>query len=142
MPLFDTWAVVLAFLVAMPIWLAPLLGWFLFISAWAKRGPLLRAVLPVAILPILEYIVFKSWNLGSAILTRLQLQTMPLFDFSFIHSGFDEDELSSLLEENISLVSLLDIGRFVTSIEVWAGLVVCGLFSTAAIYMRRYRDDS
>ena len=26
--------------------------------------------------------------------------------------------------------------------EVWAGLVVCGLFTTAAIYVRRYRDDS
>ena len=141
-PLFDTWVVVFAFLVAVPIWLAPLLGWFLFISAWAKRGPLLRAVLPVAILPILEYIVFKSWNLGSAIGARLQLQTVPLFDFSFIHEGFDEDDLSSLLEEDISLVSLLDIGQFLTSIEVWAGLVVCGLFSVGAIYMRRYRDDS
>jgi ABC-2 type transport system permease protein len=140
-PLFDTWAAVLTVLLAVPIWLAPLLGWFLFISAWAKRGPFLRAVLPIAILPILEFIVFKSWNLGLAILTRLRLETMPIFDLGF-HQGFDEDDLHSMLSENISLVSLLDIGKFLTSVEVWAGLLVCGLFVTAAIYMRRYRDDS
>ena len=28
----------------LPIWMAPLIGWFLFVSAWAKRGPLLRAI--------------------------------------------------------------------------------------------------
>jgi ABC-2 type transport system permease protein len=79
-PLFDTWAAVFVVLLAVPIWVAPLLGWFLFISAWAKRGPFLRAVLPIAILPILEFIVFKSWTLGLAILNRLRLDTMPIFD--------------------------------------------------------------
>lgn len=141
-PLFDTWTAVFVFLLAIPIWLAPLLGWFLFISAWAKRGPFLRAVLPIAILPILEYILFKSWNLGLAIVNRLAIETMPIYDINEFASGFDEDDLHSLLEQDISLVSLLDVSGFVTSVEVWAGLLVCGLFLTAAIYVRRYRDDS
>jgi ABC-2 type transport system permease protein len=141
-PLFDTWSSVFIVLLAVPIWLAPLLGWFLFISAWAKRGPFLRAILPIAILPILEYIIFKSWNLGLAIVKRLAFETMPIFDVSGFASGFDEDNLHSLLEQNISLLSLLDVSAFLTSIEVWAGIVVCGLFSTAAIYVRRYRGES
>jgi len=141
-PLFDTWAAVFVFLLAIPIWLAPLLGWFLFISAWAKRGPFLRAVLPIAILPILEYILFKSWNLGLAIVNRLAIETMPIYDINELASGFDEDDLHSLLEQDISLVSLLDVSGFLTSVEVWAGLLVCGLFLTAAIYVRRYRDES
>ena len=141
-PLFDTWAAVFVFLLAIPIWLAPLLGWFLFISAWAKRGPFLRAVLPIAILPILEYILFKSWNLGLAIINRLAIETMPIYDINELASGFDEDHLHSLLEQDISLVSLLDVSGFLTSVEVWAGLLVCGLFLTAAIYVRRYRDES
>jgi ABC-2 type transport system permease protein len=140
-PLFDTWAAVLTLLLAMPIWMAPLLGWFLFVSAWAKRGPLLRATLPIAILPILEYIVFRSSILGEAILTRLSILTMPIFD-SITKWGFDEDELHSMLSENISLVSWLDYGKFLSSPAVWGGLIVCGLFATAAIYMRRYKDDS
>ena len=53
-PLFDTWAAVFIILLAVPIWLSPLLGWFLFISAWAKRGPLLRAILPIHHLQIVE----------------------------------------------------------------------------------------
>jgi ABC-2 type transport system permease protein len=141
-PLFDTWTAVFVFLLAIPVWLAPLLGWFLFISAWAKRGPFLRAVLPIAILPILEYILFKSWNLGLAIVNRLAIETMPIYDINEFASGFDEDDLHSLLEQDISLVSLLDVSGFVTSVEVWAGLLVCGLFITAAIYVRRYRDDT
>ena len=31
---------------------------------------------------------------------------------------------------------------FLLSPSVWAGIVVCGLFVTAAIYVRRYRDES
>lgn len=141
-PLFDTWAAVFIYLLAVPIWFAPLLGWFLFISAWAKRGPLLRAVLPIAILPILEYIIFRSWNLGIAIVNRLRFEAIPIFDVSDFASRFDEDNLHSVLEQDVSLISLLDVGKFLTSADVWAGLVVCGLFVTAAIYMRRYRDDS
>ena len=141
-PLFDTWAAILIILLAVPIWLSPLLGWFLFISAWAKRGPLLRAVLPIAILPILEYIVFKSWNLGVAILDRLRFETMPIFDVSQFLSRFDEEDFHQMLGEGVSLTSLLSPMRFLTSVEVWAGLIVCGLFITAAIYMRRYRDES
>ncbi len=142
-PLFDTWAAVFVFLLAVPIWISPLLGWFLFISAWAKRGPFLRAVLPIAMLPILEYIIFKTWHLGMAIVNRLSLESMPLYDIFDLAELFDNDDLHTVVaEEGISLLALLDIGRFVTSVEVWAGMVVCGLFVTAAIYVRRYRDDS
>jgi ABC-2 type transport system permease protein len=140
-PLFDTWAAMLTMLIALPIWMAPLIGWFLFVSAWAKRGPLLRAVLPIAMLPILEYIVFRTNILGDAILTRLRIDTMPLFD-GVRNAGFDEDELQSMLTENLSLVSWLDYGSFLTSLQVWAGLIVCGMFAGGAIYLRRYRDDS
>ncbi|NIL94847.1 MAG: hypothetical protein GTO71_10530 [Woeseiaceae bacterium] len=141
-PLFDTWAAVFVFLLAVPIWMAPLLGWFLFISAWAKRGPLLRAVLPIAMLPILEYIIFKSWHLGIAIVNRLSIESMPIFDIFDFFERFDEDNLRSAFAEDISLLSLLDIPKFLGSGEVWAGLVVCALFVTAAIYVRRYRDES
>lgn len=141
-PLFDTWAAVFIFLLAIPIWMSPLLGWLIFISAWAKRGPLLRAVMPIAILPFLEYIIFKSWHLGLAIVKRLGPETMPIVDIFELAEQFDEDNLHDVLAENVSLLSMLDLGKFFTSIEVWGGLFVCGLFLTGAIYIRRYRDDS
>ena len=44
--------------------------------------------------------------------------------------------------QNLSLLEHLDIGKFVTNYETWIGIIVCGLFTTAAIYVRRYRDES
>ena len=54
----------------------------------------------------------------------------------------NEDEIHRMGESGISLLSLLDISGFLTSPGLWVGLIVCGLFTTAAIYVRRYRDDS
>ena len=61
-----------------------------------------------------------------------------------------EDQAEQLFDEHdfigdaelVSLVAYIDIGKFLTSPAMWAGVVVCGLFITAAIYVRRYRDDS
>ena len=54
---------------------------------------------------------------------------------------FDEDH-RKVNEEVISLLAHIDIGKFLVSPSVWMGVVVCGLFVTAAIYVRRYRDES
>lgn len=141
-PFFDNWAATLVFLLALSLWLSPFVGWFLFVSAFTKRSPLLIASLPIAILPLLEKIIFKTTVFAEAFFVRSV--KMPLF------SGLDNLDL--LFQEgkhfrvageaSLSLLSLLDLGRFFSSPGLWSGLVVCGLFVTAAIYVRRYKDDS
>lgn len=140
-PLFDTWLALLIVLLAIPLWISPLLGWFLFVSAWTKRNPFLTAFLPLAVLPILEYVILRSHLLWDAITARLSMQSMPLFsiDPDLI---FDDESFRNLRLEDLSLLKLLDISKLVSSLELWIGLIVCGLFVTAAIYIRRYRDDS
>lgn len=140
-PLFDTWLALLIVFMAIPLWLSPLLGWFLFVSAWTKRSPLLTAFLPIAVLPILEYVILRTHMLWDAILTRLSMQYLPLFsiDPDLI---FDEDNFRNLRLEDLSILHLLDLGKMLTSVELWLGLIVCGLFATAAVYVRRYRDDT
>lgn len=140
-PLLDTWLAMTSVLLAMPIWMAPLLGWFLFVSAWAKRGPLLRATLPLAVLPLVEYIVFRSTHLGEAILSRLSVVDMPLSS-RIAHGGLDDHEMRSMLTENLSLVDWLDYSYFLASPAVWLGLLIFSAFALASVYMRRYRDDS
>ena len=66
---------------------------------------------------------------------------MPMFSID-PEQIFDEDKFRYLQLEDLSLLNLLDVSRFLTSLELWLGLIVCALFSTAAIYVRRYRDDS
>jgi ABC-2 type transport system permease protein len=134
-PLGEIWLATLAFFIAVPLWLSPFIGWFLFVSALARRSPLLLAFLPIFILPMLEKVL-----IGTTLFTRaffVRSVHLPLF------RGVDTGEL--MLGEGrfgFAILSRLDIGGFVASPSLWLGLLVCGLLTTAAIYLRRYRDDS
>jgi ABC-2 type transport system permease protein len=141
-PLFDNWTATLIFVLALPLWLSPFVGWFLFISAYTKRSPFLTAFLPIVILPMLEKIV-----LGSSIFAQTFFERsikVPLFKGRdtfeiFSDSGIDRDVLA---ESGLNLMSLIDLGGYLTSPGLWAGFAVCGLLTAAAIYVRRFRDET
>jgi len=138
-PLFDNWVAALIFTVASAVWMSPLIGWFLFVSAFTKRSPLLMAFMPLIIIPIIEWIFFRSKIFASAVFGRGE--SIPLFRDIDLHRFFDEEHMK-INEEVVSLLAHIDVGRFLLSPSVWLGIVVCGLFATAAIYVRRYRDES
>ena len=138
-PLFDNWAAALIVTLASAIWLSPFIGWFLFVSAFTKRSPLLMAFMPLIIIPIIEWIFFRSKLFASAVFGRGEM--IPLFREMDFERFFDEDRMK-VNEEVVSLLAHIDIGQFLVSPSVWAGLVVCGLLATAAVYVRRYRDES
>ena len=141
-PFFDNWTATLTFLFALSLWLSPFVGWFLFVSAFTKRSPLLIASLPIAVLPLLEKIVFESTVFAEAFFVRSV--KMPLFTgLDNLDLLFQEGENFKMVgDSSLSLLGLLDLGRFFSSPGLWSGMVVCGLFTTAAIYVRRYKDDS
>lgn len=136
-PFTDVWLTALSLLLAWPLWLSPFVGWFLFVSAFTRRSPLLVAFLPIFVLPLLE----KSL-VGTSLFTEaffLRSVKLPLF------RGMDAGDFSIFAGEgrfSFDLLARLDIAGFLTSPGLWIGLIVCGLFTTAAIYVRRYRDDS
>jgi ABC-2 type transport system permease protein len=138
-PLFDNWAAALIVTIASAIWMSPFIGWFLFVSAFTKRSPLLMAFMPLIIIPIVEWIFFRSKLFATAVFGRGEM--IPLFREMDFERFFDEDRMR-VNEEIVSLLAHIDVGRFLLSPSVWAGVVVCGLFATAAIYLRRYRDES
>ena len=141
-PLFDNWAATLVFLLALPLWLSPFIGWFLLVSAYAKRSPLLLAFLPIIVLPMLEHILVGTSMFKDAIFVRSV--KMPLFKgIDSIGLVLDEaKDLHELGKSGLSLWSAVDLSGFLSSPGLWLGLVVCALFTTAAIYVRRFRDDS
>ena len=138
-PLFDNWVAALIVTVASAIWMSPLIGWFLFVSAFSKRSPLLMAFMPLIIIPIIEYMFFRTKIFASAVFGRGEM--LPLFREMDLELFFDEDRMK-VNEEAVGLLTHLDPAGFLLSPSVWAGVVVCGLFVTAAIYVRRYRDES
>ena len=138
-PLFDVWAGMLIVTIALPIWFSPFIGWFLFVSAWTKRSPLLMAFLPLILLPTLEYWVLRTHLIWDAIQTRFD--QLPIFKGIQPELFFNEEEFIANADA-VSLLAYIDVGKFLTSPQMWAGVIVCGLLLTAAIYVRRYRDES
>jgi len=138
-PLLDNWLAGLIVILASAIWMSPFIGWFLFVSAFTKRAPLLMAFMPLVLIPLLEVIFLRSSVFAEAVFGRGGV--IPLFRGMDIEAFFDEDKLR-VNEEFVSLLAQLDVLKFITSASMWAGVVVCGLFVTAAIYVRRYRDES
>ena len=141
-PFFDNWTATLIFVLALPLWLSPFIGWFLFISAFTKRSPFLTAFLPIAILPMLENMLFDTAVFAEAFFVRSI--KMPLFiDLRTMERLFEDgDNFALLADAHLSLLGLMDLSGFLTTPNLWLGLIVCGLFTAAAIYVRRYRDDS
>jgi len=141
-PYLDNWIATLVVLLALPLWQAPFVGWFLFVSAFARRSPFLMAVLPILILPMLEKTLFGSTLLAQAFFVRSA--NVPLFrglrtgDLFF----YEGPGVPGIEASGFALLPLLDLSRFLLSPGLWLGLVVCGLFTSAAIYVRRYRDES
>lgn len=141
-PFADTWAATIVMLLALPLWLSPFIGWFLFVSAFTKRSPLLVAAMPIVLLPMFERLFFDSTLLAEAFFVRSM--KFPLFTgVDNMDLIFQEgDDLAKLAEAELSVFGLLDLGNFLASPQLWLGIVVAGLFTAAAIYVRRYRDDS
>ena len=137
--LLDNWLAAFIVTFASAVWMSPFIGWFLFVSSFTKRMPLLMAFMPLILLPLIELILLRSSYFAEAVFGRGDL--MPLFRGMDIEEFFDEDHMQ-VNEELISLLAHLDIVQFLASPSLWAGIIVCGLFTTAAIYVRRYRDES
>ncbi len=138
-PLFDNWMTAFIVLVASGVWMSPFIGWFLFVSAWTRRAPLLMAFMPLILIPLLEWIILRTRFFASAVLDRGD--AMPLFRAMDFETFFEEEHWRAGLDK-ISLLGHLDVVQFLSSPAMWGGVIVCGLFATAAIYVRRYRDES
>lgn len=135
----DNWAAALIVALAGALWMSPFVGWFLFVSALTKRSPFLTAFMPLIVIPLIEWIVFRTKLFAEAVYGRGGV--LPLFQGMDVEAYFDEERFR-VEEATASLLTHLDIGKFLTSGSLWIGIIVCGLFVTAAIYVRRYRDES
>ena len=135
----DNWLAALIVTLASAIWMSPFVGWFLFVSAFTKRSPLLMAFMPLVLIPLLELIFLRSSVFAEAVFTRRGM--IPLFRGMDLEGFFNENSLH-INDEVVSLLAHLDVVQFLSSPSMWSGVVVCALFVTAAIYVRRYRDES
>lgn len=125
--------------VTVALWYAPLIAYLMLASAWAPRAPFLWAVLPPVAASILEAMVLQTSVLRDFFLRRL----LGVADLISSH-GPKSDPKG--LEDLITRIQGYDaIGRlrdFYASPELWLGVLAAGVLLAAAMWVRRYRDET
>src|SRR6266536_1400196 len=122
-PLFRNSFVLLYGLAAIALWHAPIYGWTLLVSGWARRATFLWAVLPFLAIAFFERITFGTSHFASMLKDRLMGFAPTAFAFK-MHS-VDCPQLTP--------------GTYLSSPGLWLGLMAAVAFIAVAIRLRRYR---
>lgn len=107
------------------LWLAPVYAWFLLISAWARRAPVLWAILPLLAVSAVERILFNSWHFMHGLQYRLTGAMQRAF---------------TTADGNYETLGQLSPGKFLATPGLWVGLALAAVFLAAAIRLRRARE--
>jgi ABC-2 type transport system permease protein len=114
-------------LIVLSLWHAPIYGWLLLVSGWARRATFLWAVLPFIAIQIFEKITFGTHYFGKMLAHRVMGFAPVAFDFQ----GREHPTIDSLAQ--------LTPGRYLTSPGLWIGLIIAAVLIVAAVRLRRYR---
>ena len=108
------------------LWYAPIFGWLLLASAWAKRAAFLWAALPPFAIGVVEKIAFNSSHFATMLANRVGGNTQGAVDTS---SG----GISMPMPGEGALQLLVTPG-------FWIGLAMTATFLGAAAWLRRNRE--
>jgi ABC-2 type transport system permease protein len=124
-------------------WYAPVLAYLMLASSWAPRAPFLWAVLPPVALIVGERLLFYTDYVGDFVGARLFGIARVLRDVEGPDADPSTDEE---VRAEVARVADLDVAgnllEFFRSPELWLGLAAAGLLLAAAIWVRRYRDET
>ena len=126
LPWFQMSLMLLYHLLAMHgLYYAPIYGWLLMVSAWARRAVFLWAGLPLLAMGVVEKIAFNTTHFAAMLGDRIgggpEAITYPA--------------QSSAMQE----MTLLTVGKFLISPSLWIGLAIFAAFLAAAVRLRRYQ---
>jgi len=110
------------------LWEAPFYGWFLLVSAWARRAVFLWAVLPPFAISVLERMLFNTNHFAT------------LLEYRFTGGGLEA--LTAPGSMPMDPLTQLTPGRFLSSADLWIGLAITAIFLAAAVRLRRYRGPN
>src|SRR5438034_7872357 len=120
-PLFQQSLILLYALVAIALWHAPIYGWALLVSGWARRATFLCAVVPLLAIGFFEKITFGTSHFAALVKDRVV--------------GFAPEAFAFNMHASPQLTPL----RYLSTPGLWLGLIVAAAFVVAAVRLRRYR---
>jgi ABC-2 type transport system permease protein len=124
LPLFQMSLMLLFHVVAIHgLQFAPVYSWMLLVSSWARRAPLLWAVLPPLAIGVAEKIAFHTAHFAALL--------------GYLLGGGPE-----VVTGKMQMLPLtpLAVGEFFINPGLWIGLAVAAAFLAAAVRLRRYRE--
>ena len=127
-PFFSMPVGLLYSLIAIVLWHAPLYGWLLLVSGWARRATFLWAVLPPLAIAAFERIAFRTSYIGFLLRYRL---------IGWFTQGFDYTSRGKAPVDPLTHLTPL---RFLSAPGLWLGLVAAAIFLAAAVRLRRTRE--
>ena len=116
---------------AFALWWAPIYCWLILVSAWARRVPLLWAVLPFMAIAAVERILFST----SYFLLMLEYRIGGAMKEAFAVTPAKRGS-----HVVIDQLSQLDPIKYLSSPGLWAGLIFAAACLAIAIRLRRYRE--
>jgi ABC-2 type transport system permease protein len=123
--LVQMWPLLLYHLVTVhALWYAPIYGWLLLVSAWARRAAFLWAALPLLAIGITEKIAFNTSHFAAMLERRMGGGAEAVA----VPGGTPMDPMTHLTPDH-----------FLSSPGLWIGLVVFAAFLGAAVRLRRYQ---
>ena len=125
--LFQTWLMLLYHLLTVHgLWYAPIYGWLLLVSVWARRSPFLWAALPLLAIGVVEKIAFNTSHFAAMLVNRM------------LGGGGGSDDF---MTGSLSMDPLMHFtpGQFLFSPGLWIGLAIAAAFLAAAVRLRRYQ---
>ena len=126
-PLLDMSLMLLYHLVTVHMfWYAPIYGWLLLVSAWARRVPFLWASLPLLAICVVERLALGTSRFAALLERRM--------------SGGAEAVLSTARGMGIDPMMKITPVVYLTSPGLWIGLAVAAAFLAAAVRLRRRRE--
>jgi ABC-2 type transport system permease protein len=107
------------------LWQAPIYGWLLLTSAWARRAAFLWAALPLLAIGAVERLVFNTRDFAAVLENRL--------------TGGGAEALTMPGTFPMNPMTYLTPGTYLSSSGLWIGPVFTALCLAAAVRLRRYR---
>jgi ABC-2 type transport system permease protein len=110
------------------LWYLPVIGWLLLVSAWAKRAVILQAIVPPLAIMLAEHLFFRTNYMSRLFAERL------------LGGGYVA--LHHPINWSASVWNLPDPVGFVSTVDVWIGVLIGAVCIAGAVQLRRRRTDA
>lgn len=120
------------------LWYAPIAGWLLLVSVWAKRAPFLWAISP-AFVVLLEDIVLDTSHFARFISFRLTHFFEVISMGMHVEGGTSPSGIVGAINDTYARTSAAPL---LSDVHLYTGLVGAAILIFIAIRLRRWRDDA